>query len=120
MSRTYKDRPSKVNFPDWFREDTHVGVSYTRTGRNYRTGEYGEWPSICLLKVAGVLTKKRKECDFEWHWLQSTPSWWTRCMMNRPQRRRSRVWEHEVVKYHIYDDTLEPPLLGRKPHLYYY
>jgi hypothetical protein len=63
-------------------------------------------------------TKKPKEKDTEWHWM-STPSWWTRIMMNRPQRRKGKLWE-ATVKLEKTLDEVDPPEVSKKPHKYYW
>lgn len=68
MSRTYKDKPAKVRLEPWDKD----GYGYI-------------W-------LPTTKTKKRKEVDTKDHWM-STPSAWTRLMMNRPQRRASHLWE---------------------------
>jgi len=63
-------------------------------------------------------TKKAKRQDTEWHWM-STPSWWTRLMMNRPQRAAGRLWEKKVV--HEADlENVDKPSVSKKPHQYFW
>ena len=116
MSRTYKDKPSKLRFDlymkDWILVE-HDGF------RKYRPGKTTK-------------TKKRKEVDTENHWM-STPSWWTRMTMNKPQRRSVSLWEQQLrnldtSKYNpAYDGTYpyEDLDLFDKPskrvaHIYYW
>lgn len=104
MARTYKDRPSKLRFPEkqW----------------DYRYHEEHCWGNYRARR--GVLTKKRREVDTEWHWM-STPGWWIRQFMNRPQRRAGHAWEHDIVKWKIEDiDLSDYPCVSRKPHIYYW
>ena len=70
--------------------------------------------------VPGGKVPKRK--DNTWHWLESTPSWWTRMMMNRPQRRQAHLWEREAIKTQSLDDIeeLDTPNTSHKPHQYYW
>lgn len=91
MSRTNKDRPPSVRFPECWNEP------YART-------------------------KKRKDSDSEWHWLQSTPSWWTNLFMNRPLRREAQRWEREVQKVQDVEDLedLDKPNVSKKPHKFYH
>jgi hypothetical protein len=122
MSRTYKDKPWKFKNPeaaDWTygREK----VEYERETTDYWTGEPRVVTSYCYREVAGTKTKKRKTTDTNWHWLQSTPSWWTRMMMNRPQRREAHLWENRAV--HTDPEQLEEidtPNVSHKPHNYYW
>lgn len=56
-----------------------------------------------------------------WLWLQSTPSWWTRLTMNRPQRRAAHLWERKAAK--TAEDRLvdiDVPPHGNKPHRYFW
>ena len=108
MSRTYKDRPARINYPEeqW----------------DYRYDVWGQrdFFSLRYLERRGVLTKKKKNVDTDHHWM-STPSWWTRLTMNRPQRRNNRIWEDTVVGKGVDElDTEDPPVIGKKPHIYYW
>ena len=107
MSRTLKDRKWKLKFPELDYRFDSVKIT---SDNSY---------SIRYIQLPGVKTKKKRELDTDWHWLNSTPSWWTRLMMNRPQRRAGRVWEHKVLKQQDLEDC-DPPLVGHKPHIYYY
>lgn len=96
MSRTYKDKPSKITHPNlWF--------------YNSLTGFWDEPPQ----------PKKKKRKDTEWHWM-TTPSWWTRLTMNRPKRKKQnrqlRVIPDDLEQLDLVDvaDT------GNKPHEYYW
>ena len=107
MSRTYKDRPARVRYPE------------QQWDYRYHTGAEDDW-RLHLLKRRGVLTKKRRKVDTEWHWM-STPGWWIRQFMNRPQRRAGHAWEHDIVKWKIEDiDLSDYPCVSRKPHIYYW
>lgn len=65
-------------------------------------------------------SKKKKRIDSVWHWM-STPSWWTRMMMNRPQRMKGRHWENRIVKEDVAEiDLIVSPDVNRKPHQYYW
>ena len=69
-----------------------------------------------FLNMDTAAKKSRRE-DTEWHWM-TTPSWWTRMTMNRPQRRHGHVWERTVLFNNI--EQADPPQVGRKPHQYYW
>lgn len=98
MSRTLKDKPWKIRFRDW-----HEG---------YLEGSYG-------LKVPGFWPKTKRKDDTEWHWCGSTPSAWTRIMMNRPERRAAHLQEIATLK--VLDlEEVDFPDSGRKPHVYYW
>lgn len=68
--------------------------------------------------VLDVPDQRKKKKQFNPSFSESTPSWWTRMMMNRPQRREGHMWESEVINYDQLDDV-DPPCCGKKPHLYY-
>lgn len=106
MSRTYKDRPSKFRYPE------------KQWDYKYEPTEPVWWPNY--IQRRGVLTKKKKSVDTEHHWM-TTPSWFIREFMNRPQRRASKVWEDTVIGKDINNLDLEdPPVIGKKPHIYYW
>lgn len=91
MSRTNKDRPSRIRFPEYWTEP------YART-------------------------KKRKDEDSYWHWLQATPSWWNNLFHTRPQRREAQQWEREVQKVQDVEELeeLDKPNVSKKPHKFYH
>lgn len=121
MSRTYKDKPQKYKDPSacdytW----GHEKVPYDHTYHNFRTGEELTVTSYWLRDLPGVKPKRRKELDTEWHWM-TTPSWWTRMMMNRPQRRSCHLWEHQAARMDLESlEDLDTPPSGKKPHKYYW
>lgn len=65
------------------------------------------------------ITKKPKVKDTTWHWLHATPSWWTRLFMNRPQRRKGKLWE-ATAKHEQDPEQLDAPGVSKKPHKYYW
>ncbi len=125
MSRTYKDikrykrrAESKASWETRYDVYEYYGVVYSYP-------DYNETTKTVLrtkyLKKAGVLTKKRKNDYSKDHWYRSTPSWWTHLFMTRPQRRKGRVWECEVVKSQVIAlEEADPPSVGKKPHIYYW
>ena len=68
------------------------------------------------------LPKRKRVINDNWNWLFSTPSYWTRLMMNRPKRRACSLWEHEVELLRVEDleDIEDCPDYGNKPHIYYW
>ena len=102
MSRTLKDKPSKLRF-DFYTKDQieldHYGYSRYRLGKTTKT-------------------KKRKELDTEDHWM-STPSWWTRLMMGKPERRNAHMLEKKILRIVDLED-FDFPNLKRKPHIYFW
>ncbi len=127
MSRTYKDKPSRLKY-DRYDKDMIV-YSTEEICREYahelRNGEIVEVPlekpyvynKICYIYGPTSKPKKRKEHDVEWHWM-ATPSWWTRLTMNRPQRRKGRLWERKVLLEDV--EEADPPGVSKKPHKYYW
>lgn len=111
MSRTYKDRHWKLRFPDRA-IDEYERVPYTAVvdkEYNYSTGRcvdcvpYEIERSYCVEKP-GVFTKKKRGTNDNWHWTGATPGWWIRTLVNRPLRRKGRMWEREVQKATISAD----------------
>lgn len=125
MSRTYKDRPIKLQWPDsrWDWDMEKIPVEWPRRFYNVEPGHFEEtdvvYTRYVYLKKAGVKTKKKRNHE-DWNWM-STPMWWIREMMNQPQRARGHQWERSVVN--MSKDELEdcdPPGVSRKPHIYYW
>lgn len=121
MSRTYKDRPEKIRFPYAYdRTRTCEKIPYTYTYRRWGTGEVIDVTRYWYKEIAGAKPKKKKRVDTVWRWM-GTPSWWTRIMMNRPQRREAHLWEHEVTKTPIEQlEEVDKPNGSHKPHIYYW
>lgn len=61
---------------------------------------------------------KRRLFGDRWAWWHTTPGWWVRLKMERPQRAAVKAWEHKALRQDI--DELDDPPHGRKPHQYYY
>ena len=102
MSRTYKDKPTETLYEAWNKDRERIEGTF------------------CWIDLPTTKTKKRKEVDTEEHWM-STPSWWTRLTMNRPQRRRCKLWERDALKSTLDSlDDLDKPIISRKPHIYYW
>lgn len=110
MSRTHKDVPTKHRKPrqtyDWLYGVEQIPYLRDNT---YRRVWYRD--------VAGAKAKRRKEVDCEYHWM-TTPSWWTRLTMNRPQRRYYHLLEHEALYKDLED--FDFPDFRKKPHVYYW
>ncbi len=112
MSRTYKDRPSRVRFPEFNALYDTFRIAYEEEN------DFGDVRvRYSYLKKPGIKTKKKKHVDTEWHWM-STPSWWTRLIMNRPQRRKGRLWERAILFQEL--EETDAPGVGKKPHQYYW
>ena len=121
MSRTKKDCPDKL------REKCGKDIVFN-------SNRFG-------ILAPTTKPKKKKKLDTEWHWM-STPSAWTRTMMNRPQRRKGKLWEKGVSKIKCKTEMVgtypnigyvpllsqdtedayneETPSVSRKPHVYYW
>lgn len=91
MSRTTKDKPWKLVYPD-----------------------YLDWQMPDKRKRA-----KKEDTDF--HWLGSTPSWWNNLFHTRPRRNAAHVWEVNARKSSVEDlEELDKPNVSNKPHKYYF
>lgn len=104
MSRTYKDRHWKLRFPD-HAIDEYDEVPYTSVvNRKWVGCELVECAPYEVersyrVKKPGVFTKKkRKDYNNEYQWVGETPGWWVRMLVNRPLRRKGRMWEREASK----------------------
>lgn len=100
MSRTNKDRPSSIRFPQYEVEDFAIFFSdkcYLRkiskdtlepylAERKLRGGKRS-W----YVPTPTSLAKQRRSEHKEWS--PSIPSWWTRLKLTRPVRRASHMWE---------------------------
>lgn len=104
MSRSYKDRPSKLRFEPYdkdYIEVEHYGFSIYRKGKTTKT-------------------KKRKEVDTENHWM-TTPSWWNNLFHTRPIRGNFRTFLTSVVKSDIAEiENMLEPTDSKSPHVYYW
>lgn len=125
MSRTYKDRPTKLQWPDnrWDWDMEKIPVERTRRSYNFETHQYEETDETYIwhvyLKKPGVKTKKKRTHE-DWNWM-TTPMWWIREMMNRPQRVRGHQWERKVLNTPLAElEDEDPPSVSRKPHWYYW
>lgn len=109
MSRTYKDKPYKLKpVNDWSQDKEYIhpifGDDY------YISGYHIERPT--------TKAKKRKEVDTEDHWM-TTPSWWTKMTMIRPERRAAHLLEVKTLKTLDLEDV-DFPDLGKKPYVYFW
>jgi hypothetical protein len=129
MSRTYKDRPSRLKHGSY--ADDTIRVPYEAEWYGYALSEESNWKLIkatelktgtryYTVHLPTTKTKKSRSVDTEWHWM-STPNWWISCKMTRPQRRAGSVWEHTVTRTPIEEiDLLDTPSVSRKPKVYYW
>lgn len=114
MSRTYKDRPYKVQQIDPWDKD-RIKVSCEAICYDYFTNEPVDYIATRYLESKTTKTKKRKEVDTEYHWM-TTPSWWNRMQHTRPERRSAKVALSQVSDV----EEADIPDLGRKPHIYFW
>lgn len=126
MSRTYKDKKWELRFPEDSLNHGMEKVPYTTTLKYFNPDEgHFEDTGVEVTRyiyrpVKGAKTKKRKHADTNWHWM-TTPSWWTRMMMNRPQRREAHLWEHSAAHTPLESlEELDKPNVSHKPHKYYW
>lgn len=110
MSRTFKDIPYRLVY-------------------EYKTN-YVKYPKNEYFYDSEKDDIKRREYEYHFNRFEqetksrkyyhhmSTPSWWTRAVMNRPNRRAARVWERRVLFQDI--ELADPPGVSRKPHKYYW
>lgn len=103
MSRTYKDKPPKFRFPEeqW---------NYDR----YEVDPDTYW--YYWLQIPGVKTKKKRKVNTKWHWLGSTPSWWTYTFMIRPRRSKENQQLRNIKNIEEFDFVD----VKRKNHKYYW
>ena len=120
MSRTYKDRSYEQSpFYTPYNHDTEI-IRCEITRKDWRGEGMVTYNHIYYMELPTTKPKQPKHVDTEYHWM-STPSWWTRLVMNRPQRRAGRIWERNAahtVKEEL--DVLDTPSVSHKPHQYYW
>lgn len=113
MSRTLKDKPSKLKGDAWDKDREYY--NYTRVWVTY-SGELVEHEWKAYMETKTTKTKKRKEVDTEDRW-RSTPGWWVRLTMNKPQRREVHLWERKAL-FSDLDELIQPT--RKVGHVYYW
>lgn len=115
MSRTIKDKPVQ------FRNDIQM-YSGSYTGHYSWIIPYEMMKENTHSKFHSV-PKLRKEEDYEYHW-QSTPSEWTRMMMNRPMRRKLTnslaKFKLATPDFELLEEFDEEEGYSHKPHQYWW
>lgn len=100
MSRTFKETKRRRHFADYWKQD-RVSLE-----------------NFSYLQLPTTKPKLRKEVDSEDHWM-STPSWWTKMTMIKPERRAAHLLEVEILKVADIEE-FDFPDLRRKPFCYYW
>lgn len=115
MARTYKDRPYKVRFPQYYDDSLVEVIPYT-----YHSvyEEHGSYTAYWHKDRPGAKTKKKRTASTDWYWLRSTPSWWTRMTFHKPQRCKANKLMHKALLSEL--EVFDVPDCGNKPHNYYY
>ena len=116
MSRTYNTNPKRVRYPESpdTSLETYTAVWVDRNGQEY------EYQRRLYLRKPYLLPKLPKRVDTEQHW-QSTPSWWTRMYMRRPQRVKLNRLTRRAIGISLEAlEAFDVPNLKRKPHVYYW
>lgn len=123
MSRTYKDRPYKFKPYHLEKEASTECIQYEAEYYEWGTGIKRSGIRFCWLKVRGVKTKKKKTYNpyKAGDWGMSTPSWWTKMFMNRPQRAKlNRLARKAATLSRSELEDFDIPFTKNKPHSYYY
>lgn len=95
----------------WLNNTSHKEAIMSRTIKDKKiTLRYDE--DIFSLNVPDLRKKKKSDHVY---WPMSTPSWWTRMIINRPYRRAIKMWERNVMKTDI-----EDVVPNKEPRLKYY
>lgn len=108
MSRTRKDVKAK------FRKEVNP----------YSGAWQGNWSFLKDVYIKNLhpwhhsQPKLKKAQDYEDHWM-TTPAWWVRMFMTKPQRVRMNREAREALKAADLEDV-DVVDLKRKPHVYYY
>lgn len=117
MSRTLKDKPSKLKGDAWDKDREYY--NYTRVWVTY-SGELVEHEWKAYMETKTTKPKKRKKVDTENHWM-TTPSWWNNLFHTRKHRGNFRTFLNSVVKTKLEDiDGMLEPLDSNKPHQYFW
>ncbi len=133
MSRSYDRYDLNRDFWDIFWEEDERSAVYGTYLRRYFKSPDGCYHSWHSSKVRESFKEVWLPCRYRlgpptsidavpW-WANtvgqgSTPSWWTRRMMNRPRRHEASTLCH-IAKIHNDPESLIFPL-SKRPHVYYY
>lgn len=95
MSRTFKDRPSKVCWPHERYKRERIPYIAVRT--EWDGTKYEIETSYWVDTKGGP--KIKKAVDVVWHWMRGHPGWYTRMVDEVPRRREASMWARDVVRY---------------------
>lgn len=70
-------------------------------------------------KVREEIQTARDRFHLDGNWTMTTPAWWIRMAMTRPQRQRTRALCDLTLRLCDLDDTPLFPL-AKRPHVYYW
>lgn len=62
---------------------------------------------------------KKRLFGYAFKWWNSTPSWFVRMYMTKPQRKEVKMWERDATMRNDVELVDLPPH-GKKPHKYYW
>lgn len=117
MSRTTKDKPSKLKHAAWDKDREYF--KYTCIWENY-AGEIVEHEWKAYLQTKTTKPKKRKKVDHENHWM-TTPSWWNNLFHTRPIRGNFRTFLSAAKKSKLEDiEGMLEPTDSKSPHKYFW
>lgn len=114
MSRTYKDRPYKIQKLEPWDKD-RVMVRCEAICYDWLTKEPREYIATRYLECKTTKTKKRKEVDTEDHWM-TTPSWWIHMKHTKPERRKSTMAVSTIADL----EDVDIPNLHKMSHWYFW
>ena len=103
MSRTKKDKPSKLVWGDYFQDMEYIpGTFY-------------------YIQLPTTKPKVAREASNEWHWMRGTPSWWNNLFHTRPIRGKFRNFCSNARKTDVsqLEELLEPED-SKSPHKYFW
>lgn len=97
MSRTFKDRPTKLRWDD----------------------HWANWFNAPLWKRKTGPKKKRLK-DSVWRWIHQTPGWHVSMFSEVPARAEARAWEHAAVRHSGDYVDLDTPRHPKSKLVYYW
>ncbi|CAB4134460.1 hypothetical protein UFOVP273_79 [uncultured Caudovirales phage] len=109
MSRTYKDKPYKFSLQkkEW---ELYESIPCVRWYTDYYTKELKSYnASWCHDLPRAKVLKKRSYTERNFYRGCKAPSWFVKEFMNRPERRKMRMWERSVLFEDI--EETDPPVM---------